>query len=136
MPRTVDPRTTKVLICAVFLVLIFAFTPISKALLSAFDGSFTPTSYSSLALQTPANATAGFTVGRPVLVRLTNATGHLETYHWNARQNGALISLGEETLANGKSATISVPSRGAAAGSLRIALGGTKVFVTVPLVRS
>jgi hypothetical protein len=97
------------------------------------NGSFSPNPYSSLALGTPSAATEGFLAGDKVPVRLTNRTGHTETYDWHATQDGTLISLGEETLANGQASTVFVPSRGAVTGKLRITLTGTKVFVTVPI---
>jgi hypothetical protein len=105
-------------------------------LVRSVDGSFAPTPYSSLALGNPADAAVGVVIGQPIRVELTNRTGHFETYHWSAQQGGALISLGEEALGSGRSVAISVPSRGAVAGSLRIALNGTNVFVTVPLLKS
>jgi hypothetical protein len=115
------------------LVLVFAFTPISHVLLSSVHGSFAPSPYSSLALRTPSNASVGFLVGNPVDIELANHTGHNETYHWSATEGGALISLGEETVKNGRTTTISVPTRGAKSGTMRVALNGTDVFVTVPL---
>ncbi|HEV3187375.1 MAG TPA: hypothetical protein VGZ04_04925 [Acidimicrobiales bacterium] len=117
-------------------IILFGFTPISRVLLRTVDGSFAPSKYSSLALRTPSDAVNGLFAGQPVLVRLTNHTGHLKTYHWNASQNGALISLGEQTLGNGRATTISVPSRGAISGRLRIAISGTNIFVTVPILAS
>jgi hypothetical protein len=136
MSRFVGPSSKKLLLLLVIVVLLFGFAPISRGLLRTVDGSFSQNSYSSLALRSPSSVTTGLVVGEPVLVQLTNRSGHLETYHWNATENGALISLGEETVGNGRSAKISVPSRGAVAGSLRIALTGTVVFLTVPLVKS
>jgi hypothetical protein len=117
-------------------VLVFGFTPISRALLRSVDGSFAPSRYNSLALRTPSDAAVGFLAGEPVAVRLTNHTGHIKTYHWSATQGGALISLGEETLDNGRATTILVPTRGAVTGRLRIALSGTSVFVTVPILKA
>jgi hypothetical protein len=114
-------------------VLVFAFTPISHVLLRSVHGSFAPSPYSSLALRTPANASVGFLVGNSVAVELANHTGHVKTYHWSATESGALISLGEQTVENGRTTTISVPTRGAVDGTMRVALNGTDVFVTVPL---
>lgn len=117
-------------------VLLFAFVPISRVLLRSVNGSFAPTPYSSLALGNSSDAAVGFRAGEPVPVKLTNRTGHTEAYHWRATQNGALISLGEDTLENGRSSIILVPSRGALTGTLQIALAGTNVFVTVPIRKS
>lgn len=136
MARIVGPGSSRLLLPLVILVLLFGFTPISRVLLRSVDGSFASTPYTSLALRTPSDAAVGLVAGKPVPVELTNRTGHLKTYHWSARLSGALISLGEETLGNGRSTTISVPSRGAVAGSLRIALSGTNVFITVPILKS
>ena len=69
-------------------------------------------------------------------MQLTNRTGHAKTYHWIATQKGALISLGVQTLDNGRSTTIFVPSRGAVTGKLQIALTGTGIFVTAPILKS
>jgi hypothetical protein len=100
------------------------------------NGSFAPSPFSSLSVRSPENVTVGFLSGETIPVQLTNHTGHLKIYHWNATQKGALISLGEETLKSGSTTTINVPSRGAAAGTLRIALNGSNVFVTVPILKS
>jgi hypothetical protein len=135
MPRNAGPGWSRLLLVLLGLVLLFGFTPISKALLDSVHGSFTPTPYSSLALRTPSAAQSGFVVGEPVDVRLTNRTGRLETYHWNATQKSGLISLGEETLSNGGSANITIPTQGAVAGTLRIGLSGTAIFLTVPLLK-
>jgi hypothetical protein len=130
------PRVVKRLLLALMVaVLLFGFTPISRALLRSVDGSFAPTPYSSLALRTPAEASLGVQAGESVPVELTNETGHTKTYHWSATQSGALISLGEEIVPNGRTTTILVPSQGAVAGRLQIALNGTAVFVTVPIVK-
>jgi hypothetical protein len=136
MPRIVSPSSSRLLLVLVVLVLIFGFSPISRGLLRSVHGSFGQTPYTSLALRTPSDAALGFVTGKPVPVELTNRTGRLERYHWNATQKGVLVSLGEETLRNGHSATISIPSRGAVPGSLRIGLSGTNVFVTVPILKS
>jgi hypothetical protein len=136
MSRFVGPSSKKLLLLLVIVVLLFGFAPISRALLRSVDGSFSQKSYSSLALKLPSSVAAGLPVGKPVLVQLTNQTGQLETYHWNATENGALISLGEETVGNGRAATISIPSRGTVPGRMRIALTGSAVFLTVPLVKT
>jgi len=136
MPRIVGPGSSRLLISLVVALLLFGFTPISGALLRAVDGSFAPSRFSSLALRNPSDAIAGIFAGQPVKIQLTNRTGHFKTYHWSATQNGALISLGEETLSNGRATTIVVPSRGTVAGRLRIALNGTNIFVTVPILKS
>jgi hypothetical protein len=129
-------RTSRLLLYLVVLVFVFGFSPISRALLHSVDGSFSPTAYSSLALENPNDATVSIVAGKPLAVRLTNRTGHSETYHWSATESGSLISLGEETLDSGHSTTILVPSRGATSGTLRVALTGTNVFLTVPILKS
>jgi len=136
MPRIVGPGSSRLLIALVVAVLLFGFTPVSRALLRSVNGSFAPSRYSSLALRNPPDAVAGIFAGQPVLVQLTNRTGHSRTYHWSATQHGALISLGVETLGEGRATTISVPSRGAVSGRLRISLSGTNIFVTVPILKS
>jgi hypothetical protein len=134
VPVLSRPVSRRLVISCLVLILLFLFTPISKALLRGVDGSFAPTSFSSLALRNPSAASAGVLSGDSIRVKLTNHSGHVETYHWSATQKGGLISLGEETLVNGRSANISIPSRGAVTGTLKISLTGTKVFVTVPVV--
>jgi hypothetical protein len=126
-------NSSRPLLALIIVILLFGFTPISRVLLRSADGSFAPNPYSSLALGTPSRAAVGFVAGKPVPVQLTNRTGHTETYQWSATQNGTLISLGEDTLDNGRASTVLVPSRGAIAGKLRIALTGTNIFVTVPI---
>lgn len=135
MPGKVGRGPRRLLVPLVIVVLLFCFTPISKVLLRSANGSFAPTPFSSLALKDASRVTTGFVVGTSIPLRLTNKTGHITTYHWIARENGALISLGEETLGNGKIATFSVPSRGTVAGVLNISLSDTNVFVTVPLTK-
>ncbi len=103
-------------------------------MLRAVDGGFAPAHYSSLALEHPANAANGVLAGQPVHVQLTNDSGHTATYHWSATQKGNLISLGEVTVGNGDNVTFAVPTRGAAPGTLRVALTGTTDFVTLPVV--
>lgn len=136
MPTFVGRGRNWLPIVLVTAIVLFGFTPISRSLLGAVNGSFAPTSYTSLALSTPSNASTGIFAGELVRVRLTNHTGKSETYHWNASEKGALVSLGEETLSNDRSATLVVPSQGANSGVLRIGLVGTSVFVTVPVVKS
>jgi hypothetical protein len=134
MQRIVGSGPSRIVLSVVVLVILFCFTPFSNALLRAVGGSFAPAHYSSLALEHPADAANGVLAGQPVRVQLTNHTGHTQTYHWSATQKGNLISLGEVTVSNGKNVTFAVPSRGAAAGTLSVALTGTTVFVTVPVV--
>ena len=134
MRRIVGPGPSRLFLSVIVLVILFCFTPFSNAMLRVVDGSFATAHYSSLALQDPTDAAAGMFTGQPVLVQLTNHTGRTKTYHWSATQRGNLISLGEETLGDGKSVTFSVPSRGAVTGTLSVALTGTSVFVTVPIV--
>ncbi len=136
MRRMVGPGSKRPLLVLLVIVLLFAFTPTSRVLLRSVNGSFSPTPYSSLALGTPSDAAVGFLTGEPVPVKLTNRTGHIEAYHWRATQDGALISLGEDTVGNGRASTILVPSRGALTGKLQIALTGTNIFVTVPIRKS
>ena len=123
------------MIAAGVVVLAFGFTPIANALLKSVNGSFAPSRYSSLALKTPSDAVAGYLAGDPVAVELTNHSGRAKTYRWSATQNGALVSLGEETIDSGRGITINVPTQGAVTGKLRIALSGTTIFVTVPLLQ-
>lgn len=136
MSRFVGPRSRKLVLLSLLTGLVFGFTPISSALLHSVGGSFKKTPYSSLALESPPRVAAGFVAGRPIPVRLANETGHSETYHWNATENGTLISLGEVTIGSGRGITISVPTPGAIEGRLQVALVGTAVFLTVPIVRS
>jgi hypothetical protein len=136
MPRIIGSGSSKWRLSIVALIILFAFTPISRALLLSADGSFAPTPFSSLALRSPSNPAAGFQVGDLVPVRLTNRTGSIKTYHWNASQRGVVVSLGEKTLLNGKGADINVPTGLGRPGVLRIGLTGTDVFVTVTLLRS
>ena len=136
MPRLVGLGPRRLLLAVLVVVLLFGFTPISRTLLHAVNGSFAQSPYSSLALMTPSDAAVGFVSGDPVPVQLTNHTGQTRTYHWSATEDGALISLGEDTVASGRASAISVPSRGAVNGQLRIALTGTDVFLTVPILSS
>lgn len=134
MPRIVGPSSSKPLAVIVVLALVFGFTPISRTLLRAVNGSFEPSRYTALALRNPSLATQGILAGVPISVQVTNHTGRIETYHWSAKQGRSLISLGVTTLDSGQATTISVPSRGAVTGTMRIALSGGNVFVTVPVV--
>jgi hypothetical protein len=135
MPRIVGPGSRKYL-PVVAVIVLFAFTPISRALLVSVDGSFAPKPYSSLALKNPSDVGALVFSGQRVSVRLTNHTGSTKTYFWRATQKGVFISLGEQRLQNGRGATIDVPTSGASSGSLRITLTGTDVFVTIPILKS
>lgn len=135
MPRIVGPGSRRYLpIIAV--VVLFAFTPISRALLAVVDGSFAPKPYSSLALKNPSDAVAPVPSGQRVRVVLTNHTGSTKSYSWSATQKGVFVSVGQKTLRNGQGTTIKVPTSGAASGSLRITLTGTNIFVTVPIQKS
>ena len=134
MRRIVGPGPSRLLLSVIVLAILFCFTLFSNAMLRVVDGSFATAHYSSLALQHPVNAAAGIFPGQPVRVQLTNHTGRTKTYHWNATQKKNLIGLGEVTVGNGKSVTFSVPSRAAVTGTLSVALTGTTVFVTVPVV--
>ena len=133
MPRIVAPGSSKLRLSIVAIVLLFAFTPISRALLSSVDGSFSPSPFTSLALRTPSNPGSHFEVGDLIGVRLTNRTGSTKTYHWSATQQGVVISLGETTVRNGHGANVNVPTGFGRAGIVRIALNGTDIFVTISL---
>jgi hypothetical protein len=133
MPRIVGPGSSKFRLSIVVIVVLFAFTPISRALLSSVDGSFSPSPFTSLALRTPANPGSEFEVGDVIGLRVTNRTGTTKTYHWNATQHGVVISLGETTVANGHGADVNVPTSFGRPGTVRIALDGTNVFVTLSL---
>jgi hypothetical protein len=126
----------KLLLILVVGILLIGFTPISKHLLHYVNGSFSPKPYSSLAITTPAVVTEGILAGSTIPVKLTNHTGNTSTYHWIATQDGHRISGGSSTLANGASTTLSITTRSAVAGSLRISLTRTKIFITVPLLAS
>jgi hypothetical protein len=117
-------------------IVLFAFTPISRALLLSVDGSFAPTPFSSLALRSPSEPATGFQVGDLVPVRLANHTGSTKTYHWSALEHGVIVSLGEKTLLNGRGTNINVPTAFGRPGILRITLTGTDVYITVALERS
>jgi hypothetical protein len=136
MPRIVGRGSSKLQLSIAAVVVLFAFTPISRALLLSVDGSFVPSPFSSLALRSSSDLVAGYQVGDLVPVRLTNHTGTTKTYHWSAMQHGVIVSVGEKTVLNGRGANIDVPTNFGRPGVLRIALTNSDVFVTVPLVRS
>jgi hypothetical protein len=136
MPRIVGSGSSKFRLSVIALVVLFAFTPISKAFLDSVDGSFSPTPFTSLALRTPANPGSSFEVGDLIPVRLTNRTGTTKTYQWSATQHGVVISLGQKTVRNGDEANVNVPTTLGKAGTLRITLTGTNIYVTVSLQRS
>jgi hypothetical protein len=127
---------TRLLLAVILLALLFGFVPISRALLHSVNGSFAPRPYSALALRSPSEAVSGVEAGQPVPVRVTNETGHIETYHWIATQGSTLVSLGEETVRSGQRTIILVPSQGAARGKMQISLKGTRTFVTVPILKA
>jgi hypothetical protein len=133
MPRIAGSGSSKFRLSIVALIVLFFFTPISRALLSAADGSFAPAPFSSMALRTPADPANAFEVGDLVPIRLTNRTGSTKTYHWRATQLGVVISLGEKTIPNGSGANINVPTSFGKSGNLRISLSGTGVYVTLRL---
>lgn len=132
MPRIVGRGSSRLRLAIIGLIVLFAFTPISRALLDAADGSFSPTPFTSLALR---SSTSAVQVGDLVPVLLTNHTGMSRSYHWSATQQGVAISIGNVTLANGHGANINVPTNFGRAGKLRIGINGTQVFVTVNLER-
>jgi hypothetical protein len=134
MPKMVGFRPERLLLITLVLIVAFGFTPISRSLLKSVDGSFEPSAYSSLALSSPSDAT-GILAGESVRVQLVNHSGHVKTYRWAATQKGSLLSLGAETLDNGRTKTFSVPSRGAESGTLKIALVGSNIYVTVPVLK-
>jgi hypothetical protein len=72
----------------------------------------------------------------PLQVILTNHTGRSKKYRWTAMQKGILISKGEKTLRDGQATTLSISLRGATSGSLRVAITGTNIFLTVPILSS
>jgi hypothetical protein len=115
---------------------IFGFTPISHGLLRIVNGSFAPTSFTSLALHSPDQAVTGVKKGVVVQVDVRNETGRSRTYKWQATQAGTLVGIGEQRVMNGQTATISVATKFAATGPLRITLEGTNVYVAVPILKS
>jgi hypothetical protein len=131
MPRIVGPGSRNLRLAIIAVVILFAFSPISRALLASADGSFAPTPFSSLSLRSPSDPNAGFEVGDLVPIRLTNRTGTTKTYHWSATQHGVVISLGEKTIPNGSGANVDVPTSFGKPGLLRISVSGSDIFVTV-----
>lgn len=127
---------TKLILPLMAAIAIFGFTPISHGLLRLVNGSFAPKSFTSLALQSPAQAVTGVKKGVTVRAEVTNETGRSRTYTWRATEAGKLVGLGEQRVASGQTATISVSTKYAAKGPLRIKLDGTNVFVTVPVLKS
>lgn len=136
MPRFNGRVARRLLLSLAVAAVLFGFTPISHALLRAVNGSFAPTPYTSLALRSPSQAESGVKQGVPVRVELTNRSGRTRIYEWRATQAGALIDVGLEKLANGRSETILVPTNHAASGNLRVSLAGTDVYVAVPILKS
>jgi hypothetical protein len=122
------------LLAAIVVALVIAFSPISKRLLHLVDGSFAPTSYSSLAFSNPSVVTTGVTVGSSIRVNLTNDTGHTMSYIWVATQKSRPVSTGSRRLSNGASTTLYVQTWRAKTGKLTIAIRNSNVFLTVPLV--
>jgi hypothetical protein len=125
--------SNRLLVIVVVAVFLFGFAPISHVLLRAVNGSFAPSAYSSLALNSPSEVTRGVKTGSVVRVTLVNHTPQEKTYRWSATQDGSLISLGTETVQRDESTVIRVPTRGALAGPMKITLTGSNVFVTVPV---
>jgi hypothetical protein len=134
MPRIIALGPKRLSLIALVVILALGFTPISHALLRSVHGSFAPTHYSSLALGDSTDAT-GVLAGEKLRIQLVNHSGHTKTYHWGASEKGSLLSLGAETVDNGQTLTFAVPTRGAVTGTLTIALTGTDVYVTVPVVK-
>jgi hypothetical protein len=134
MPRIIALGPKRLSLIALVGVLALAFSPISHLLLRSVNGSFAPAHYTSLALANPSDA-SGILAGEVVRVQLVNHTGHVKTYQWQESEKGSLLSLGAETVDNGHELTISIPSHGAVTGTLKIALAGTNVFVTVPVLK-
>jgi hypothetical protein len=117
-------------------VALFGFTPISHALLTLVNGSFSPAPYTSLALRTPSQAATGVKRGGVVRLRLTNHSGRDRTYRWKATQATTLVGTGQERVAKGRTETIFVPTKFAVSGTLRVSLDGTNIFVAFPVVKS
>ncbi len=136
MPRFPGKVATRLYLPLALAIALFAFTPISKALLWAVNGSFAPSPYTSLSLRTPSDAATGIRQGEPVQVELTNRSGGTRIYRWRATQAGTLIDIGVEKLANGQAEAISVPTAHAASGSLRVSITGTHIYVAVPILKS
>ena|ERR1039458_7668446 len=136
MPRIDDKAGRWLFLSLAVATVLFGFTPISHVLLRLVNGSFAPSPYTSLAPRRPSEATAGIKQGVPVQVELINRSGRARTYRWQAPQTGALISTGLEKLANGQAETIIAPTNHASSGRLRVALDGTDIYVSVPVLKS
>jgi hypothetical protein len=134
MPRNIALGPKRLTLIALVVILALGFTPISHALLRSVNGSFAQAHYSSLSLSNPTDAT-GILAGEAVRIQLVNHSGRTKTYHWGASEKGSLLSLGAETVDNGQALTFSVPSGSAVTGTLKIALTGTDVYVTVPVLK-
>ncbi len=136
MPRVEYRLGKRLYLALATAIVLLGFTPISHVLLGLVNGSFAPTSYTSLALRTPSEATTGIKPGVAVQVELTNRSGGVRSYRWQATQSGALIGTGLEKLANGQADTIKVPTKYATSGRLRVGIVGTDIFVSVPILKS
>lgn len=124
---------TSFVVIVVVIAFLFGFSPISRVLLRVVHGSFAPPPFSSLSLVAPTDLNKDVVIGHSIGVLLANHTGQTENYHWIATQNGVQVHQGEERVGDGHATKILISSRGARAGRLRIALKGTKVFVTVTI---
>jgi hypothetical protein len=136
MPKINGKVARRLFLSLALAIVLLAFSPISHALLRSVNGSFDPTPYTSLALRTPSDAVTGIRRGVPVQVELTNHSGHTKTYRWLATQAGALISTGSDTLSAGRAKTISIPTKFASKGKLRVGLDDVNIYVTVPILKS
>jgi hypothetical protein len=136
MPRNNGKIARRLFLSLALAIALLAFTPISHALLRAVNGSFAPTPYTSLALRAPSDAVVGVKQGVPVHVELTNRSGQTRTYRWLATEAGALIGTGLDTLPDGRSETIAIPTRHTSTGRLRVGLDGTNIYVAVPILKS
>ena len=136
MPGKDGRGKRRFVVFVVVVALMFGFSPISHGLLRYVNGSFAPSRYSSLSLSNPSSVVVGVLARGPVPVLLTNHTGQIKKYHWFVTQKDALLSQGEKTLGNGQTTTILISLQRAKAGRLRIALQGTHIFVTVPVLSS
>lgn len=133
MPRIIGAGSKRLRATVLVVILALAFTPLSRVLLRAVDGSFAPVHYTSLALIHPALVTGGIASGTPIRLELVNHSGRRQTYHLRATQGGSLLSLGTETVQSGQKMELSIPTLGARSGHLEIRIAGTHVFVTVPI---
>jgi hypothetical protein len=116
-------------------VLVFGFSPISRALLRVAHGSFAPAPYTSLSLANTAEIESGVAQGQPVEVTLMNHTGYTTSYQWTATQNHTVLSRGDTVLRNGQVTQLVISSTEATVGRLRIGLVGTDIFVTVSILK-